>query len=100
MPRPAPVPSLQLPLLAGQSGIWHDLRAGAGSQQYNVGLYTDVRGPLHVPDFQEAARLAVTETEALRVRFVEAEAEHGSGAPPCGAAGQLHSVCLSRVRNC
>jgi hypothetical protein len=25
---------------------------------------------------------------------------HGSGAPPCGAAGQLHSVCLSRVRNC
>ncbi|CAM5542186.1 Tyrocidine synthase 3 [Streptomyces afghaniensis] len=67
----------RLPLLAGQSGIWFDLQLGAAGQQYYVSLYTDIRGPLDLRDFRTAARMAVAETEALRVRFVADDDESG-----------------------
>ncbi|MFE5895333.1 condensation domain-containing protein, partial [Streptomyces sp. NPDC056468] len=81
-PDPAPVTTpadtaRRLPLLAGQSGIWFDLQLGAAGQQYYVSLYTVIRGPLDLRDFRTAARQAVAETEALRVRFVADDDESG-----------------------
>lgn len=67
----------RLPLLLGQSGIWFDLQLGTAAEQYNVGLYTDIRGPLDLRDFRAAASLGVAETEALRVRFAAGTEESG-----------------------
>ncbi|MEU0677657.1 amino acid adenylation domain-containing protein [Streptomyces sp. NPDC006172] len=85
MPRTAPAPLHEgrLPLLAGQSGIWFDLQLGTPAQHHNVGLCTDIRGPLDIPDFREAVRRTVAETEALRVRFVDGDGD-GGGAAECG----------------
>ncbi|WP_460068199.1 amino acid adenylation domain-containing protein [Streptomyces sp. YKOK-I1] len=82
VPNPAH-PARPLPLLAGQSGIWFSLELGTAEQQYSVGLYTDIRGPLHIPDFRTAARQAVAETEALRLRFTPGT----DGSAPCQEIG-------------
>nr|AGS49327.1 long-chain-fatty-acid--CoA ligase [uncultured bacterium esnapd2] len=56
---------------AAQAGIWFAQQLKPGNPLYNSGAYFEIEGPLDVVALRAAVRQAVTETEALRVRFEE-----------------------------
>nr|ARU08073.1 MlcK [uncultured bacterium] len=56
---------------AAQAGIWFAQQLKPGNPLYNSGAYFEIDGPLDVAAMRAAVRRAVTETEALRVRFEE-----------------------------
>ncbi len=62
-----------IPVLAGQSGIWYGQRLGVPGQAFTVSQYTDISGAVDVAGLAAAVRRAVGETEAIRVRFAEAD---------------------------
>jgi NRPS condensation-like uncharacterized protein len=66
-------PSPRLPLSTAQQGVWVAQRLDPQNPRYNCGGYLEIQGELDVAVLAEAVRRAVAETEALRVRFVEAE---------------------------
>ena len=60
-----------LPLSAAQLGVWYALKAGAPASAYNIGEYIRIVRAVDPALFETALRHVVSETEALRVRFVE-----------------------------
>jgi amino acid adenylation domain-containing protein len=60
-----------LPLSAAQLGIWYALKAGGASPAYNMAEYIKIAGAVDKTLFETALRQVVSETEALRVRFIE-----------------------------
>ncbi|WP_046916671.1 condensation domain-containing protein, partial [Streptomyces stelliscabiei] len=58
-----------LPLTAAQHGVWVAQRLTPDSPLYTCGIHYDVPGPVDRALLARAVERAVTETEALRVRF-------------------------------
>ncbi|MGW6911272.1 amino acid adenylation domain-containing protein [Streptomyces sp. NPDC054940] len=58
-----------LPLTAAQHGVWVAQRLAPDSPMYTCGIYYDVPGPVDRTLLAHAVEQAVTETEALQVRF-------------------------------
>ena len=56
-------------LTAAQQGIWLGQQLDPQSPAYNIAEYVDIDGPVEVEDLVAAIRQAVTEAEALTVRF-------------------------------
>ena len=64
-----------LPLSVGQQGVWFAQQLDPRSPVYTAGDYVDIRGPIDVVAFREAARRVVAAAETLRVRVVEQDGE-------------------------
>jgi Condensation domain len=60
-----------LPLSAAQLGIWFAHKLNQNTSIYNLGGWTEIHGPIDPRLLETAVRHAITDTEALRVRFVE-----------------------------
>ncbi|MBT2380627.1 amino acid adenylation domain-containing protein [Streptomyces sp. ISL-111] len=60
-----------LPLTAGQAGIWYAQSLSGRNATFNAALYLDMAGAVDPMLFLSAMRQVVTETEALRARFVD-----------------------------
>ncbi|MET9922570.1 amino acid adenylation domain-containing protein [Streptomyces sp. NPDC006435] len=60
-----------LPLTAGQAGIWYAQSLSGPNPTFNAALYLDIAGAVDPGLFTAAMRQVVTETEALRARFVD-----------------------------
>ncbi|MDQ1919267.1 non-ribosomal peptide synthetase [Massilia pseudoviolaceinigra] len=60
-----------LPLSVAQQGVWIAQQLDPSNPRYNCGGYLDIDGALDLAILDAAARLAVQETQALRVRFSE-----------------------------
>ncbi|MFD0043135.1 amino acid adenylation domain-containing protein [Streptomyces anulatus] len=60
-----------LPLTAGQAGIWYAQSLSGRNATFNAALYLDIAGSVDPQLFLAAMRQVVTETEALRARFVD-----------------------------
>src|SRR3954452_22205559 len=59
-----------LPLSDAQLGIWFAQTIDPSSPAYNLAEYLEIAGPIDATLFEAALRQVVSETEALRVRFV------------------------------
>ncbi|MFD3258203.1 amino acid adenylation domain-containing protein [Paenibacillus lentus] len=62
---------VHLPLTGAQSGIWFAQQLDPDNPIYNTGEYIEIHGPIQYELFEQALRLAVTEAEALHLRFGE-----------------------------
>ncbi|GAB3117134.1 hypothetical protein GCM10027160_27200 [Streptomyces calidiresistens] len=60
-----------LPLTAGQAGIWYAQSLSGPNATFHAAMYLEIAGPLDPELFLAAMRRVVTETEALRARFVD-----------------------------
>ncbi|GAA2221836.1 non-ribosomal peptide synthase/polyketide synthase [Streptomyces nogalater] len=58
-------------LTAAQHGVWVAQQLDPGSPMFVCGVHVDTAAPLDPPLLDRAIRQAVTETEALRVRFTD-----------------------------
>lgn len=63
-----------LPMTEAQRGVWVAQQIDPFSPRYNCGGYLEIVGELDVGAFTHAVRLALEESETLRVRFVIDEA--------------------------
>lgn len=64
-------PATPLPLSTAQRGVWVAQHIDPSNPRYNCAGYLEIVGPVDVELLQQAIALALQETEALRVRFVE-----------------------------
>src|SRR4051812_20003918 len=56
-------------LTTGQLGIWHAQQLDPGNPMFNIGEYLEIRGALDLGLFECALRQAVSEVEAVHLRF-------------------------------
>ena len=59
-----------LPLLSAQKGIWVAQQFDLNNPRYNCGGYIEIDGQLDIAVFKKAVQIAISDTEALRVRFI------------------------------
>ena len=59
----------RLPLSTAQSSIWFGQLLDPSTPAFNIGGFAEIRGPIDLPLLQEAARRAILEAEATRLRF-------------------------------
>ncbi|MER7759883.1 amino acid adenylation domain-containing protein [Streptomyces sp. NPDC097619] len=64
-----------LPLTSPQAGVWFAQQLDPDRTDYAIGEYLEIRGPLDAALLQEAIGLVVAGTEALGMRFTEADGE-------------------------
>src|SRR4051812_25069034 len=77
-----------LPLLTAQRGIWIAQHLDPQSTAFNTSQYTMIDGPVDPVLIEAAARSAIAETEALRLRFEDApEGPRQTVRTPCDAGG-------------
>jgi amino acid adenylation domain-containing protein len=62
-------------LSAPQSEIWLTHKINPSSAAYNFGEYVEIDGPVNPQLFEQALRQVVSETEALRLQFIEHRGE-------------------------
>ncbi|MFI7103506.1 amino acid adenylation domain-containing protein [Streptomyces sp. NPDC050161] len=58
-----------LPLTVAQTGVWFSQQVDAENPIYRAAEYVDIHGPVDLSVLRAALRRAVTDTEALQVRF-------------------------------
>src|SRR5262245_42724745 len=61
----------ELSLSAAQLGIWIAQRIDPSSPAYHIGEYIEIHGSIDPIIFERALQKVISETEALRVQFVE-----------------------------
>ncbi|WP_239134558.1 condensation domain-containing protein, partial [Rugosimonospora africana] len=61
----------RLPLSPAQRGIWFADQVDAAQRNYNIGARVDISGRIDTATLQTAVRMAIEETDALRLRFVD-----------------------------
>jgi nonribosomal peptide synthetase MxcG len=74
----------RLPLSAAQHGIWTGQQLDPDSPAFNTAEYVEIHGPVAMDTLVTAVHRAVSETEALGVRFAEDDdgpAQHLGHAP-------------------
>lgn len=62
-----------LPLTSAQAGVWFAQRLDPLRRDYAIGEYLEIHGAVDPGLFQEALRRMLAETEALGMRFAEAD---------------------------
>lgn len=75
----------RLPLSAAQRGIWTGQQLDPGTPAYNTAEYVLIDGEIHLDVLERAARGAVAETEAVRVRFGTGAATENSSGDEAGS---------------
>ncbi len=64
-----------LELSAAQRGIWFAQRLAPGNPMFTIAQYLDIDGPVDHPALTDVIHHVLRETEALRLRFTEADGE-------------------------
>ncbi len=77
------------PLLPAQHGVWVAQQLDASNPRYNCGGYLEIHGAVDVALFERAVRGAISETDALRVRFID------DGQGPWQIVGEVPEAVLS-----
>ncbi|MDX3078421.1 non-ribosomal peptide synthetase [Streptomyces sp. MI02-7b] len=63
--------NVRLPLSAPQAGVWFSHHLDPAAAAYNIGEYVEIHGPVDAEALESAVRLALDETESLRIRLDE-----------------------------
>ncbi|MWV46109.1 amino acid adenylation domain-containing protein [Paenibacillus sp. HJL G12] len=85
---------VRLPLSGAQAGIWFAQQLNPDNPIFNTAECVDIHGPLDPVRFETALRQAVTEAEALHVRFGEEAGEPWQMVVPDGD-WTLHVIDVS-----
>ncbi|MDQ0810675.1 amino acid adenylation domain-containing protein [Streptomyces sp. B3I7] len=95
---PAADRGIRLPLTAAQSGVWAAQRLSPANPRYNCASYLEIHGPVDTGRLDRAVAIALTEAEALRVRFDDDDGP-GQTVPPPAENNPLDVLDLSAAED-